>query len=200
MRTGIMGGTFNPVHNAHLLIAELAREEFKLDRIIFMTGGNPPHKEGAISPQHRFNMTHIAIEGNEHFIDDDFEINRSEKSYTVNTLEYLKEKYPNDELFFIIGEDSLEDLPKWYEPEKILEMCSLLVFPRKSHETLLGTLNEMQAKYGDKIFPISAPIIEMSSTDIRNRIGDSKTVKYMVPDKVLDYIKQHNLYGEQNEG
>ena len=200
MRTGIMGGTFNPVHNAHLLIAELAREEFKLDRIIFMTGGNPPHKEGAISPQHRFNMTHISIEGNEHFIDDDFEINRSEKSYTVNTLEYLKEKYPDDELFFIIGEDSLEDLPKWYEPEKILEMCSLLVFPRKSHETLLGTLNEMQAKYGDKIFPISAPIIEMSSTDIRNRIGDSKTVKYMVPDKVLDYIKQHNLYGEQNEG
>lgn len=200
MKTGIMGGTFNPVHNAHLLIAELAREEFKLERIIFITGGNPPHKSSDVSAVHRFNMTHIAIEGNNGFIDDDFEINRTEKSYTVNTLEYLREKYPMDELFFIIGEDSLEGLPKWYEPEKILEMCTLLVFPRKSHETLMGTLNEMQLKYGNKIFPISAPIIELSSTDIRSRIRDSKTVKYMVPDKVIKYIKQHNLYGEPDEG
>lgn len=199
MRTGIMGGTFNPVHNAHLLIAELAREEFKLDRIIFMTGGNPPHKDGAISPQHRFNMTHIAIEGNERFIDDDFEINRPEKSYTVNTLEYLKEKYPDDELFFIVGEDSLEDLPTWYEPERILEMCSLLVFPRKSRETLMGTLNKMTDKFGKRILPISAPVIGLSSTDIRKRIRDGKTVKYMIPDRVIEYIKQHNLYGEPNE-
>lgn len=199
MRTGIMGGTFNPVHNAHLLIAELTREEFKLDRIIFMTGGNPPHKDGAIFPQHRFNMTHIAIEGNERFIDDDFEINRSEKSYTANTLEYLKEKYPDDELFFIVGEDSLEDLPTWYEPERILEMCSLLVFPRKSHETLMGTLNKMTDKFGKRILPISAPVIGLSSTDIRNRIRDGKTVKYMIPDRVIEYIKQHNLYGEPNE-
>ena len=199
MRTGIMGGTFNPVHNAHLLIAELAREEFKLDRIIFMTGGNPPHKDGAISPQHRFNMTHIAIEGNERFIDDDFEINRPEKSYTVNTLEYLKEKYPDDELFFIVGEDSLEDLPTWYEPESILEMCSLLVFPRKSRETLMGTLNKMTDKFGKRILPISAPVIGLSSTDIRKRIRDGKTVKYMIPDRVIEYIKQHNLYGEPNE-
>ena len=199
MRTGIMGGTFNPVHNAHLLIAELAREEFKLDRIIFMTGGNPPHKDGAISPQHRFNMTHIAIEGNERFIDDDFEINRSEKSYTANTLEYLKEKYPDDELFFIVGEDSLEDLPTWYEPERILEMCSLLVFPRKSRETLMGTLNKMTDKFGKRILPISAPVIGLSSTEIRNRIRDGKTVKYMIPDRVIEYIKQHNLYGEPNE-
>lgn len=194
-----MGGTFNPVHNAHLLIAELAMEEFKLDRIIFMTGGNPPHKDGAISPQHRFNMTHIAIEGNERFIDDDFEINRSEKSYTANTLEYLKEKYPDDELFFIVGEDSLEDLPTWYEPKRILEMCSLLVFPRKSHETLMGTLNKMTDKFGKRILPISAPVIGLSSTDIRNRIRDGKTVKYMIPDRVIEYIKQHNLYGEPNE-
>lgn len=196
MRTGIMGGTFNPVHNAHLLIAEMAREEFKLDRIIFMTGGNPPHKSSDVSAVRRFNMTRIAIEGNEHFIDDDFEITRSEKSYTVHTLEYLTEKYPEDELFFIIGEDSLEDLPTWYEPCRILEMCSLLVFPRRSHETLKGTLKIMTEKFGGKILPISAPLIEISSTDIRNRIRDTKSVRYMLPDKVLDYIKKHNLYGE----
>lgn len=196
MRTGIMGGTFNPVHNAHLLIAELAYEEYKLDRIIFITGGKPPHKKDTVSAQHRFNMTHIAIESNNHFIDDDFEINRKGKSYTVNTLEYLRDKYPEDELFFIIGEDSLEDLPKWYEPEKILGMCSLLVFPRKSNETLAGTLNKMTGKFAGKIFPIAAPVIGLSSTQIRKRIRDSKTVKYMVPDKVLEYIKNNHLYEE----
>jgi nicotinate-nucleotide adenylyltransferase len=196
MRIGIMGGTFNPVHNAHLLIAEMAREQYKLDRIIFMTGGNPPHKTYTVSAKHRFNMTHIAIEENDSFVDDDFEINRTEKSYTVNTLKYLNGKYPNDEIFFIIGEDSLNDLPKWYKPEQILEMCSLLVFPRKSQKSLLQLIEIMSEKYNKEIFPIFAPIIEISSTDIRERIRDNKTVRYMLPEKVIEYIKKHNLYGE----
>jgi nicotinate-nucleotide adenylyltransferase len=194
-----MGGTFNPVHNAHLLIAEAAREEYDLDRVIFMTSGNPPHKSETTSARHRFNMTHIAIEGNNCFSDDDFEISRAEKSYTVHTLEYLKEKYPKDELFFIIGEDSLEDLPKWYKPEKILEMCTLLVFARKTRETLAGTLKIMRGRFGENIFPISAPIIHLSSTDIRERIRDTKTVRYMIPDRVMEYIKEHKLYGYKHE-
>ena len=90
MRTGIMGGTFNPVHNAHLLIAEMAREEFKLDRIIFMTGGNPPHKSSDVSAVRRFNMTRIAIEGNEHFIDDDFEIKRKLEYYKSENYNYCQ--------------------------------------------------------------------------------------------------------------
>lgn len=196
MKTGIMGGTFNPVHNAHLLIAEIAREEYGLDRIIFITGGNPPHKASNVSAEHRFEMTHLAIEDNEYFEDDDFEIKRSEKSYTLHTLRYLKDKYPEDELFFIIGEDSLFDLPKWYKPKEILELCSLLVFARRSHETLLGTLNKMREKYKGNIYPISAPIMQMSSTDIRNRIRDTKTVRYMIPDRVLTYIKENHLYEE----
>lgn len=196
MRTGIMGGTFNPVHNTHLLIAEMAKEEYNLDRIIFITGGNPPHKSGTADAIHRFNMTHIAIEGNADFIEDAFEINREEKSYTVNTLEYLKGKYPSDELFFIIGEDSLNDLPKWYMPNQILKMCSILVFPRKSHETLEISIGEMRVKYGNNIFPILAPVMEISSTYIRERIKSGKTVRYMIPDRVLDYIKEHDLYGD----
>lgn len=197
MRIGIMGGTFSPIHNAHLLIAEMAREEYKLDRIIFMTGGNPPHKEASVSSQHRFNMTHIAISGNSAFIDDDFEITRKEKSYTVHTLEYLTEKYPEDDLFFIIGEDSLEDLPKWYEPQRILSMATLLVFPRKSRKTLIETLDIMRKKFDGNILPIDAPVIELSSTEIRERIHSGKTVRYMLPDGVLDYIKKNNLYGER---
>ena len=94
MKIGIMGGTFNPIHNAHLLIAEMAREEYGLDRVIFITDGNPPHKSANVTAKQRFEMTHIAIADNSAFEEDDFEINRSEKSYTVNTLGYLKEKYP----------------------------------------------------------------------------------------------------------
>lgn len=194
MRTGIMGGTFNPVHNAHLIIAELAREEYGLDRVIFITGGNPPHKSALVDARHRFNMTHLAIEGNSVFSEDDFEIKRQEKSYTVHTLEYLKNKYPEDKLFFIIGEDSLSDLPKWYEPKRILTMASLLVFPRKSKESLEVKLKEMRKRYGDDILPVDAPVMEISSTDIRERIRDGKMVRYMIPDKVLEYIEENGLY------
>ena len=195
MKTGIMGGTFNPPHNAHLLIAELAREQYGLDRVIFITSGNPPHKSDFADAKDRFQMARLAIEGNNAFFDDDFEINREEKSYTVHTLEYLTKKYPSDELFFIIGEDSLCDLPKWYEPQKILGMAKILVFPRKSQESLNCSLNRVCESFDGEILPIDAPVIEISSTDIRNRIKNGKTVKYMLPDEVLRYIEENNLYG-----
>ncbi len=198
MRTGIMGGTFNPPHNAHLLIAELAREQYGLDRVLFITSGDPPHKNDIIEAERRFNMTRLAIEGNKYFADDNFEVKRNSKSYTVRTLEYLKSKYPGDELFFIIGEDSLSDFSKWYMPERILELCALLVFPRTSRETLLGTLKSARDKFGGNIMPINAPVIEISSTDIRERLRKNKTVRYMLPDSVIQYIKQHNLYGEES--
>lgn len=194
MRTGIMGGTFNPPHNAHLLIAELAREQYKLDRVIFITGGNPPHKSDFADAKRRFQMTRIAIEGNNAFFDDDFEINRAEKSYTVHTLEYLTKKYPSDELFFIIGEDSLRDLDKWYKPQEILNMASILVFPRKSQTSLEAEINSVRERFDGGIFAIDAPVMELSSTDIRARIKNGKTVRYMVPDKVIRYIEENGLY------
>ena len=128
MKIGIMGGTFNPIHNAHLLIAEMAREEYGLDRVIFITDGNPPHKSANVTAKQRFEMTHIAIADNSAFEEDDFEINRSEKSYTVNTLGYLKEKYPNNDLFFIIGEDSLNDLISGTSLIKYLKCVRCLYF------------------------------------------------------------------------
>lgn len=196
MKIGIMGGTFNPIHNAHLLIAEMAREEYRLDRVIFITDGNPPHKSANVTAKQRFEMTHIAIADNSAFEEDDFEINRSEKSYTVNTLGYLKEKYPNDDLFFIIGEDSLNDFDKWYKPDKILEMCSLLVFPRKSLKSLTETIKVVKEKMNGRIFPISAPVFRISSTDIRNRVKNGQTVRYMLPENVRDYITKYHLYKE----
>ena len=142
MKIGIMGGTFNPIHNAHLLIAEMAREEYGLDRVIFITDGNPPHKSANVTAKQRFEMTHIAIADNSAFEEDDFEINRSEKSYTVNTLGYLKEKM------------------------------------------------------NGRIFPISAPVFRISSTDIRNRVKNGQTVRYMLPENVRDYINKYHLYKE----
>ena len=166
MKIGIMGGTFNPIHNAHLLIAEMAREEYGLDRVIFITDGNPPHKSANVTAKQRFEMTHIAIADNSAF-----------EEYTVNTLGYLKEKYPNEDLFFIIGEDSLNDFDKWYKPDKILEMCSLLVFPRKSLKSLTETIKAVKEKMNGRIFPVSAPVFRISSTDIRNRVKNGQTVR-----------------------
>ena len=141
-------------------------------------------------------MTRLAIEGNDAFSDDDYEIRSGGKSYTVRTLEYLKEKYPEDKLFFIIGEDSLADLTKWYEPERILQMASLIVFPRKSEGTLKEKIEMAKTIFEGEILPVHSPIIGLSSTYIRNRISDGKTVRYMISDKVREYIKEHNLYAD----
>lgn len=189
-----MGGTFNPVHNAHLLIAKKAQEQYNLDRIIFITSGNPPHKTSMTDARHRFNMTRLAISDNSAFIDDDFEVNRAEKSYTVHTLEYLRKKYPEDKLFFIIGEDSLKDLPKWHKPKEILAQATLLVFPRISEESLLSTLDEMKTRFSGEIFTIDAPVTDISSTEIRERILKGQTVCEMLPRKVLEYIEENRLY------
>ena len=170
--------------------------KYGLDRVIFITDGNPPHKSANVTAKQRFEMTHIAIADNSAFEEDDFEINRSEKSYTVNTLGYLKEKYPNNDLFFIIGEDSLNDFDKWYKPDKILEMCSLLVFPRKSLKSLTETIKVVKEKMNGRIFPISAPVFRISSTDIRNRVKNGQTVRYMLPENVRDYINKYHLYKE----
>ena len=196
MNIGIFGGTFSPIHNAHLVIAETAREQYNLDRVIFITSGDPPHKQADVSANERFNMTRLAIEGNDAFTDDDYEIRSGGKSYTVRTLEYLKEKYPEDKLFFIIGEDSLGDLRKWYEPERILQMASLIVFPRTSESSLKIKIDMAKKIFGGEILPVHSPIIGLSSTYIRNRISDGKTVRYMISDKVREYIKEHNLYAD----
>lgn len=196
MKIGIFGGTFNPIHFAHLIVAENAREEYNLDKVIFITSGDPPHKMAEVSARDRFNMTRLAIEGNEYFTDDDYEVNREEKSYSLYTLEYLKKKYPRDELYFIIGEDSLRDFPKWYKPEEILKLATLLVFPRHTEGTLKPLIEKTMAMLGGRILPVEAPVIDVSSTYIRERLGDTKTVRYMIHPKVSKYIKEHGLYAK----
>lgn len=190
MKIGIMGGTFNPIHNAHLIIARYAMEQYELDKVIFMTSGNPPHKKDVLDKAIRHEMTAMGV-GDE-FEVSDYEIRKEQRSYTVHTLMHFKKINPSDELFFLIGEDSLNDIGEWYHPEEILRMCTLLVFPRESQESL--NLKISKSNLSDRIFAIDAPVFGLSSTMIRERIKDGKSVRHMLPDSVLKYIEENELY------
>lgn len=193
---GIMGGTFNPIHNAHMEIAHRAAEQYGLDRVIFMTGGNPPHKRDMDIPdaQVRYEMVKTAVSDEDGFFADDYEINLKEYSYSVNTLKHLCKTYPNDELYFIIGGDSARDFSKWYKPEEIAKLCVLLVYPRedisKTAEYVKAIINE----YGGDVRIIDAPVTDISSTEIRERIRCGKPVCDMIPRGVWEYINENGVY------
>lgn len=198
MNICIMGGTFNPIHNAHLLLAELAEEEFRIDRMLFMPSGNPPHKRNKhiIPSQYRADMVRLAIADNPGFEFCDYEINKKGYSYTAETLEYFKKKYPDDKLFFIIGGDSLSAFETWYMPDKILELAAILVFERRGYcGDTQKAVDSLKQKYNAQIYLIHAPMFDISSSIVRERLAEGKTVKYMVHDKVIDYIKENSLYG-----
>lgn len=192
MKTGIMGGTFDPIHIAHLIIPRYAKEQFGLDRIIFMPGGSPPHKPGVTDKHLRLEMTRLGVDGE--FDVSDYEVRKDEYSYTLKTLEYLKEKYPNDELFFIIGEDSLRDISKWYRPEDILSLCTLLVFPRISGASLSEAIAAARKRLNGKILAVNAPVFGISSSEIRYRLSEGKSVRHMTPDSVIEFIEKNGLY------
>lgn len=192
MKIGIMGGTFNPVHNAHLLIAERAYETLGLDRVWFMPNCSPPHKDSRIpSGEIRYEMTSAAAEGNPHFEVSAFELECGGVSYTAETLAGLKRKYPDTVFYLIIGSDSLRDFDKWYKPEVIASLCIPAVYPRYGDDTA-RLIKEY--KYQNKPVAIDAPMVEISSTDIRNRIKNGLSVRYMLPESVLKIIEREHLY------
>lgn len=209
-KIGILGGTFNPIHIAHLIMAEYALEELNLDRILFMPSGNPPHKDKnlIISNDDRKAMIELAINSNEKFIFSDIELNRSGKIYTVDTLRILKETNPDNEYYFIMGEDSLLYFDKWKEPENIVKLANIVVARRNSGSSSnydKSYLNDMDKKllekkaflekeYNADIFFLTMPNIDISSTVIRDRIKSDKSINYLVPKEVLNYIKEKNLY------
>ncbi|EDL61861.1 nicotinate-nucleotide adenylyltransferase [Gimesia maris] len=200
MRIGILGGTFDPVHNAHLLMAEQCREQCELDQIWFIPAGNPPHKEGknVTSGKQRREMLDFAIAGHPAFLIKDLELHREGPSYTVVTLQELQALHPQDEFFLIIGADSVRDLHTWREPEAILELASLIGVNRPNIS--LPDLTELKQKFGAaidrKIFWVTMPGIEISSTDLRQRIHENRSVRYMTPRSVEVYIHNNRLYLE----
>ena len=196
-RIGLMGGTFNPIHNGHLIIATYAKEQYGLDEVWFMTSANPPHKNASeiTDASIRHAMVSKAIEGNKDFVPFDYELRRNERSYTVNTLRRLKEEYSETEFYFIVGQDSLHDFPKWYEPQEILKLAKVLVFPR-DNDKLKAEVKQINKLYGGEIGIIDAPLIGISSTEIRKRQGEGLSIRYMIPEEVREYIEENGLYKE----
>ncbi len=200
---GILGGTFNPIHNAHLAMAEAVLEQAKLDEIWFMPSKNPPHKSNdeIVSQQHRSQMIQLAIQSNSGFLFSDYELRRDGTTYTAETLKGLAKDYPDQSFCFIMGGDSFFHLEKWYHPEEIISSCRILAISRDG-----ATTGQMQQhkKYLTKKYQGNIQIIEMkqmdiSSSEIRQDIKAGKGISH-VPDAVARYIHQHQLYQQQQKG
>ena len=192
---GIMGGTFNPIHLAHLYIAYEAKEQLNLDKVIFMPAGNPPHKKDTIiDAKFRYEMVRRAIEGYEGFEINSYEIEKNGYSYTYETLNVLKEV--NLKLYFIAGADSLMDIEKWKNTKEVLNNCTFVVFNRGefNRETLKSQKEYLENKYQAEIVLLDIMSIDISSTIIRKRIKEEKKVDFFLPNKVLEYINYNNLY------
>ncbi|MEN6371595.1 MAG: nicotinate-nucleotide adenylyltransferase [Armatimonadota bacterium] len=195
-RIGIIGGTFDPIHIGHLIIAEEARYQFRLDRLIFIPAGVPPHKpnQPITDKEQRFNMTVLATEDNPAFEVSRIEIDRSGPSYAVDTLAELKKIYGNDtRLFFIIGADAILEILTWYEPEKLRCMCRFIATTRPGYR-LSDVKKKLPEEYLERITFMDAPGVDISATDLRSRVASGRTIKYMVPKAVEDYIIDNKLY------
>lgn len=193
-RLGIFGGTFDPPHIAHSILADEVKEQMNLDKIIFIPSGNPPLKDEDIisSHMHRLNMAKIAFERDKNFEINDIEIKKYyEKSYTINTIQKLAEKYKNDlvKLYLIIGIDNLIDFPKWKEPDKIFSICEVLVMYRPGF-----IIKKITPEYSSKVKYIDVPSLEISSTSIRKKVKNKESIKYLVFPEVENYILNNKLY------
>ncbi|MFC2093744.1 nicotinate-nucleotide adenylyltransferase [Bacteroidota bacterium] len=193
-RIGIFGGTFDPPHIAHSILANEVREQMNLDKIIFVPSGNPPLKDNDIvsSHMHRLNMAKIAFERDKSFEINDMEIKKYyEKSFTIDTVEKLAEEYKNDpvKLYLIIGIDNLIDFPKWKEPDKIFSICEVLVMYRPGY-----IVKKITPEYSSKVKYIDVPLLEISSTSIRNKVKNKESIKYLVFPEVENYILNNKLY------
>jgi nicotinate-nucleotide adenylyltransferase len=194
-RYGIFGGAFNPVHTAHLITAGDVREQMHLDKVIFIPYANPPHKEhtGLLDAEHRLKMIALAIEGNEYFESSDIEIRnaRNSKTYTVDTLLELRDLYRSDlvKFYLIIGLDNLVELHTWKEPGKLFLLSEVVVVSRPGY-----TVKDVRNEYDRQVIYIPSHNIDISSTEIRRRVKENRSIKYLVPEAVEKYIINNNLY------
>lgn len=193
-----MGGTFDPVHKGHIQVAKCAKEQYKLDEIWFMPSKIPPHKreQKISSEEDRMHMVCLAIEGIPGFVSSDFELCRSEVTYTAHTMRLLKEEYPDIVFYFIMGGDSFFQFEHWYHPEEIVKYTKILATGRDgvSKEAMIQRKKELTKKYQGEFYLIDMEDFPVSSSSIRKRVNKGESVDSLIPAKVADYIKKHNLY------
>ncbi len=198
MKIGILGGTFDPVHNGHIKVAEAVMAQLDLAKVIFVPAGQPWLKsDSPVSPaKHRVEMVRLAIADCSGFELSLIEINRPGPSYTVDTIEELRAKPGSgNELFFILGWDSLAQLPKWKEPSRLIEVCRLVAVPRPGYKS--PDLNQMETLIPgllSRLIIQDKPEIDVSATQIRRRVAEGLSIRDLVPMPVAEYIKQHRLY------
>jgi len=200
MRIGVFGGTFDPVHVGHLIVAEQCREQAQLDQVLFIPAARPPHKlDQPLTPfAQRVEMLQLALAGQPAFPVDELEKDRPGPSYTADTLKELHHRDPGVELFLIIGADCLPDLPSWRDPRRIAERAGLLVVPRPGIQTWsaeeLRAALRLPADVALREQIVSIPLIEISSRDLRTRVAAGRSIRYLVPRAVECYIDAHRMY------
>jgi len=198
-RYGILGGTFDPIHTGHLVAAEWVMDACGLDQVLFVPAGVPPHKaaDAVSASQHRYMMTLLATLDNPRFAVHRVDLDRPGKSYTVDTLAALrKELGEGVELYFIMGADSLADLPTWHDPERLLRENRIIVANRPGWEfdRVKASLGELYEAHADRVLIVETPSIAISSSEIRARVASGRSIRYLVPSLVARYIRRHGLY------
>jgi nicotinate-nucleotide adenylyltransferase len=197
LRLGILGGAFNPPHIGHLVCAQEALVQLQLDRVVFVPVGEAPHRDvpDDPGPEARLEMVELAIADDERFSTSRIEIDREGPSYTSDTLEQLRAESPDDELFLILGGDQAAALPKWREPEKVLERATVAVFERMSWGRNAIVIKIGRMPGAERVRYLDMPLIQVSSSAIRRRVREGLPIRYLVLDKVVDYIATNELYG-----
>lgn len=203
-KVGIMGGTFNPIHNGHLLIAENAYDQLQLDEVRFIPTGKSPHKQHQTITDgvHRMRMVELAIADHAGFVADDRELRAESLSYSYVTLEQLHQEQPQWELFFIMGGDSLRDFKTWRSPERICACASLAVAVRDACDVKQLQLyaEELKQLYQAKVYLLQTPNLSVNSSEIRARVAAGQTIRYQVPEPVRMYVQEHGLYETVDKG
>lgn len=206
MRVAIFGGTFDPVHLGHLIIAEQVMDELRLDHVVFVPGGIPPHKAASsvrAPAEDRFAMVEAAVAGNGRFSADRVEVDAGRPMHSVETVEVLKERSPGDEWFFVTGADEVSNLLSWKEPDRLLEQVVMVAATRPGYD--LSKLDHLEAglRNFDRIFPVECTRVDISATGIRRRMLQGKSIRYLVPDAVRGIITERMLYegdGKRTKG
>lgn len=201
MKIGIMGGSFNPIHMGHLMMSEYLREELKLEKVLFIPTGKAPHKDHYDADElDRLKMVELAVKNNDYFEACDIEVKNKEISYSVETLRKLHEKYKEAEFYFFLGSDILLDLKGWKRFGELSSLCNFACairpgFEKISLEVMKSEINYLNNIFKANIHIVETPRYEISSTDLRERLKEEKSVKYLIPESIIEYINDNKLYG-----
>ena len=201
-RIGVIGGTFDPIHYGHLAAAEEARVRVNLEKVLFAVAGLPPHKlDEEVTPvEHRLAMVRLGISSNPDFELSRVDVDRSGPSYTVDTISILQEQWgQGTEMFFILGIDSLVEVPTWHQPERLIQLCHLVAVARPGFEVDMPQLEDSVPGISSRVEIIGMPEVDISSSDLQRRVREGLPIRYQVPEDVERYIREHRLYQRSAE-